>query len=123
MLRGLRMCVEKGLNKIIKEADSKLLMSCVNEETESPWRMLQIIEEIKEIVNNKGVVLMHYYRKANTVADKLATLSHKHHQSLVFTRFEDPPRMVRGLMSLDKWEMTSFRIRQLKPTEIQFELP
>lgn len=57
------------------------------------------------------------------MADKLASLSQVQKQQKIYTRTEDLPRIVRGLVRLDKWEMASFRVRQMKAAEICFDPP
>lgn len=121
MLLGLKFCVEMGLSRIIEEADSALLVACVKEEGEIPWRIMQTVSQIKQLMKTKEIVPRHCYREANRVADKLATMSHTHRRNIIFNQFSDLPRQVRGLLKLDKWEVASFRIRQLKAVEITFE--
>lgn len=120
MLYGLQQCWQRGF---IAEADSKLVTSCVNEGETTPWRIIQIVEEIKGIFIEGNITLQHCYREANKIADKLATMSHTHRQKLIFTRYEDLPKQVKGLMQLDKWELASFRVSQMKKAEINYEPP
>lgn len=119
MLFGLQIYVSSGINNIIAKADSNIPLSAVNEVT----RLIESVDKIKEIVKKKGVVAKHCFREANRVADKLAAMSRKYKQHIVYTDFASLPRQVRGLLQLDIWEMTSFRIRQLKAAEIQFKPP
>ncbi|XP_075091898.1 uncharacterized protein LOC142172040 [Nicotiana tabacum] len=118
MLLGLQHYISRGLDKIIVEADSKVLVSAINEESSTPWRLLQIVDKIKQIVSEKGAAVKHCYREANKVADKLASISHLHKQAITGL-----PRQIRGLHQLDRWEMASFRIRQRKTSKIYFEPP
>nr|XP_009587636.1 uncharacterized protein LOC104085336 [Nicotiana tomentosiformis] len=47
MLLGLQYCISRGLDKTIVEADSKVLVSVVNEESSTLWRLLHIVDKIK----------------------------------------------------------------------------
>lgn len=123
MLLGLKYCVQMGLSRIIAETDSALLIACVKEEGEITWRIMQAVSQIKQLMKIKEIVPKHCYREANGVADKLSTMSHIHRRNIIFNQFSDLPRQVRGLLKLDKWEVTSFRIHQLKAVEITFEPP
>lgn len=66
----------------------------MTEETAAPWRLVQIVDMIKLMVDDKGVVVKHCYREANKVADKLAALSHSYKQNLVFTHFSGMPKQI-----------------------------
>lgn len=98
MFFELQLCETNGLNNIIVEADSKLLTTYVNREANTPWRMLEAVESIREIVEEKRLTVQYYYRETNKLADKLASLSLSHRNQLVFTRFDRLPRMVSGLV-------------------------
>ncbi|XP_070057377.1 uncharacterized protein [Nicotiana tomentosiformis] len=78
MLIGLQKVVAMGINKIILEADSKVLVYSVKEEAYTPWRLIQTVNKIKEIVEEKKVTAKHCYREANKIADRLAAISHTH---------------------------------------------
>lgn len=78
MLYGLQQCWQRGLHAIVAETDSKLITSCVNEGATTPWRIIQIAEEIKRIIIERNITMQHCYMEANIVADKLATISHTH---------------------------------------------
>ncbi|KAK4372946.1 hypothetical protein RND71_008330 [Anisodus tanguticus] len=75
------------------------------------------MNKIKEIVEEKGLVVQHCYREANKVVDRLAAISHSHKQYLVFTDYTGLPREIRGMMQLDRMEMASFQVRQKKAAE------
>lgn len=123
MLYGLQQSVQRRMHSIIAEADSKLVTSCLTENSATPWRIAQEIEEIKKLLHEENVKVQHYFRETNRVADKLAIISHIHQQHLIFTRYEEFPRQVKALMKLDRWELASFRVRHLKATEINFDPP
>ncbi|XP_070007897.1 uncharacterized protein [Nicotiana sylvestris] len=62
MLFGLQQCVQRGLYNIIAEADLKLVTSCVTENTTIPWRIIELIGEIKKIVTDRDVTVKHCFR-------------------------------------------------------------
>nr|XP_009784649.1 PREDICTED: uncharacterized protein LOC104233038 [Nicotiana sylvestris] len=129
-------CVE-GACGVIRDCNGTLVMaysvhlgqgmsnwaevSAVNEESSTPWRLLQIVDKIKQIVSEKGAAVKHRNREVNKVADKLASINHLHKQAIVFSNFTGLPRQIRGLHQLDRGEMTSFRIKQMKDSETYFE--
>lgn len=123
MLAGLQHCTDRGIHKIIAEADSKLLVNATNEASQAPWRLVELVDRIKEIMEERGVIVQHCYREANKVADKLAFLSHIHKKNWIFTAYTGLPSSVRGLLQLDRLEMASFRVRQKKAAELHFEPP
>lgn len=98
MLYGLQQSVQKRMHNIIAEEDSKLVTSYLTENSATPWRIAQDIEEIKKLVHEENVEVQHCFREANRVADKLATISHIHWQHLIFTRYVELPKQVKGLM-------------------------
>nr|XP_009767528.1 PREDICTED: uncharacterized protein LOC104218683 [Nicotiana sylvestris] len=108
MLIGLQKAVAMGINEMILEADSKVLVCSVKEEADTPWRLLQTVNKIKEIMEEKKVTVKHCYREANRVADRLAAISHTHKQHITTSNSEALPRQIRGLLHLDRLDLAAF---------------
>ncbi|KAH0661548.1 hypothetical protein KY284_026479 [Solanum tuberosum] len=100
------------------KSDSKLLVNCVNDQNSTPWKMQKEVEELKAHMENTCYILRHCYREANKVADKLASLYHTNQQSTMFTTFAELPRRIKGLMTMDRWNMANFRTIRKNKIEI-----
>lgn len=120
---GINWCLSNGLQYISAESDSKLLVECVNGRYATPWRISKEVEELKEVMVHSKLTVKHCYRESNQVADKLASLSHILTHAQVFHDFADLPPQVRGLMNMNRWNMTVLRRFKLKKSNIAFEQP
>ena len=57
--------------------DSLLIINCVRGVTKAPWRLLHIIQDIKEIASTfDSFSISHVFREANFAANSLALLGH-----------------------------------------------
>lgn len=108
---------------ILAESDSKLLVDCVNDITFTPWRIHDEVHELKGHMETTGFILSHCYREANKVADLLASLGYDNTNDVVYETFAYLPTRVKGLMNLDRWEMTNFRTMKKKRDELIWEPP
>jgi len=118
LLYGIRWCINNEYEFILAESDSKLLVNCVNDQNSTPWKMQKEVEELKAHMENTSYILRHCYREANKVADKLASLCHTNQQSTMFTTFAELPRRIKGLMTMDRWNMANFRTIRKNKIEI-----
>lgn len=114
LLYGVNWCINNGYEFILAESDSKLLVECVNDLSSTPWRIQKEVKELKESMIDTGFILKHCYRETNKVADKLASLSHVDPQCKLYEVFADLPSEVKGLMTIDKWNMPAFRTFERK---------
>lgn len=78
------------------------------------------IEELQKLKTSVNFPLKHWFREANRVADKLASTSHSHDQPQAFNSFDDLPREIRGLITVHRWNMPSFRTSKEK--KVRFHL-
>ncbi|KAH0698662.1 hypothetical protein KY284_012877 [Solanum tuberosum] len=123
LLYGIRWCINNEYEFILVESDSKLLVNCVNDQNSTPWKMQKEVEELKAHMENTSYILRHCYREANKVADKLASLCHTNQHSTMFTTFAELPRRIKGLMTMDRWNMINFRTIRKKKIEIIWDPP
>ncbi|KAL6141230.1 hypothetical protein ACLB2K_059520 [Fragaria x ananassa] len=66
-----------GIQDLLVEGDSSLIINCVNEKFKCPWRLIQIIQDIKKIASSFHRIHFHHnFREANFVANALANLGH-----------------------------------------------
>ncbi|WMV49447.1 hypothetical protein MTR67_042832 [Solanum verrucosum] len=122
-LFGLRWCINSGHNLIITEIDSLLLRNCINNSWSTPWRIKESVEETRRLIWIHDVIINHCFREANSVADKLASMSHFVEEVKVFTQPSTVPRQIRGLLNTEKWQFPSLRVKKRKPSMIFFEPP
>ncbi|XP_075085124.1 uncharacterized protein LOC142168347 [Nicotiana tabacum] len=88
LLYGLKWCINYGFNSIIRETDSLILQNSVTGQWDIPWRISDIVEEIKLLVNTHDIKTRHCYREANRVANKLASLSHNLMDLWIYNTFD-----------------------------------
>ncbi|KAG5620548.1 hypothetical protein H5410_005766, partial [Solanum commersonii] len=70
--------------------------------------------EIKKLVIDHGVITRHCFIEANKVAEKLASISHNIDVIKVYTQYIDLPTTIRGLLTTDRWQFPSFRVKMRK---------
>lgn len=99
------------------------LIPKVNKVTSISWRMLKEVEELRSYIENPGFIMQHCYQEGNKVADKLATISHTVPSNQEFHEYVDLPNQVKGLMTLDKWSLPSFRRIRKKRNTMTFDQP
>ncbi|KAH0632683.1 hypothetical protein KY284_035469 [Solanum tuberosum] len=107
----LKWCIANGHIFTTVETDSLLLNSILNLWS-TPWRMRKTVDEIIELILRHNIQFNQCYREANKVADKLASCSHLTNTTIVFTDTSGLPAHVKGLLNLDKWQFSSFRIKK-----------
>ncbi|KAL6198986.1 hypothetical protein ACLB2K_028774 [Fragaria x ananassa] len=67
----------KGYTDIQVEWDSKMVINAVNEKISPPWRIQQIVQDIKKIAQDFSTIsFKHIYREANFAADAIANTGH-----------------------------------------------
>ncbi|KAK4717700.1 hypothetical protein R3W88_016038 [Solanum pinnatisectum] len=120
---GLRWCIKNGHSHIITETDSLLLRNCINNSWSTPLRIKESVKEIRILIWRHDVIINHYFKEANHVADKLPSMSHFVEEVKVFTQPSTIPRMIRGLLNVENWQFPSLRVKQRKPSMIFFEPP
>lgn len=123
MLFGLKWCAHNGFRTALGETHSLLLAKCINREWKIPWRILNFIEEIQNLVEEHGFEINHSYRETNQPADRLANLGHTIAGTQVFNSFVELPKHIRGLINMDRWNLPSFRVKHTKYAQIAYEPP
>lgn len=113
-LCGLNWCTQNGLHMVFGETDSFLLQSCIQGAWPSPWRTEDIVNKIKLLVKSNQVTTNHFFREANKVTDKLASLSHTTDNSGIYSNFNALPRQMKGLLNTDRWKLPYFQVSRRK---------
>ncbi|WMV35109.1 hypothetical protein MTR67_028494, partial [Solanum verrucosum] len=121
LLYGLKWCVSGGYDRVWGETNSLLLVKCINGEWRTPWRLDKLIQEAQQIVESHGFIIC--FRKANKSVDILAFKSYSVDAIHDFNSFSDLSREVRGLINTNRWELPSFRMQQVKPSNFIYEPP
>ncbi|KAL6218551.1 hypothetical protein ACLB2K_011761 [Fragaria x ananassa] len=91
----------RGLTRIIVEGDSKIIIDAVNGKISAPWRLQQIIEDIKNLAQEfQEISFNHIYREANFAADATTSLRH----SITGRRdwFQPLPRSIGRMIMFDQ---------------------
>ncbi|WMV30274.1 hypothetical protein MTR67_023659 [Solanum verrucosum] len=123
LLFGLKWCIVNGVSSIIVEVVSLLVLNCTIDVWEILWRIEDTVKEIKNLVGIHDIPIQHCFREANKVANKLASLSHSLTHVQVYSHFNTIPRIVKGILNIDRWECPSFRVIKRKANTLSFDLP
>ncbi|PRQ58228.1 putative ribonuclease H [Rosa chinensis] len=88
---SLWMAAQKGYKNVQVEGDSKLVIDAVNGKISPPWRLAQIINDIRKIICNfDSISFSHIYREANFAADACANLGHNYAMEKVWEKHLHP---------------------------------
>ncbi|XP_062020921.1 uncharacterized protein LOC133737369 [Rosa rugosa] len=69
--------MDRGLQFIEVEGDSKLVIDAVNGVSHPPWKLRKIITDIRSLVASfSTITFKHVFRKANFAADSVTKLGH-----------------------------------------------
>lgn len=82
---SLKWCIDNGNSLITTETDSLLLLNSILNICSTPWRMREIVDEIRELILRYNIQIKHCFSEANKVADKLASHSHLTNTTIVYT--------------------------------------
>ncbi|KAH0698186.1 hypothetical protein KY290_014401 [Solanum tuberosum] len=108
LLYGVQWCISNGHEFILAESDSRLLVDCVNNSSVTPWRILEEVNELKNHMETTGFILNHCFSSPGNI---------------LYEYFEELPAKVKGLMTMDRWGVTSFRTRQKKKQDLIWDPP
>lgn len=112
-LVGLNGCILNGLDNIILECDSLLVIDMIIGKSKVLWQMMDIIKQIQNIFSQVNCVTCHYFRESNQVANALVKWSIKNDELNTSSWF-DLPATAKGPYRMDCLLVVSFRHRQRK---------
>jgi len=95
----------------------------VNDINFTPWRIHDEVKELKAHMETTDFILSHCYREANKVADLLVSLGYDNGNNKTYKSFAYLPTRVKGLMNMDRWEMTNFRTIKKKRNNLILDPP
>ncbi|XP_060195431.1 uncharacterized protein LOC132624709 [Lycium barbarum] len=113
IVQALRYMKERQYQQIIIETDSLLLKNIILKVWETPWQIIEMVEEIWRLMNNKTVRVIHIMREGNMLADHLANLALDHGE-VDSESFQELGMQGRRWINNDKLQLPYLRIRPCK---------
>ncbi|XP_060195461.1 uncharacterized protein LOC132624750 [Lycium barbarum] len=113
IVQALRYMKERQYQQIIIETDSLLLKNIILKVWEIPWQIIEMVEEIWRLMNNKIVRVIHIMREGNMLADHLANLALDHGE-VDSESFQELGIQGRRWINNDKLQLPYLRIRPCK---------
>ncbi|MQM14087.1 hypothetical protein Taro_047016 [Colocasia esculenta] len=99
---GLAMCCSKGFLDIMVETDSLMLIQSVTGQSQHPWDLTCIFQEMAEINHKLTTQIQHIPREANQIAHHLAGYGCSTDQTCFWELEAVLPHIVKGPYQLDK---------------------
>lgn len=98
-------------SQLIVESDSLGLVNILKGSWKIPRKLMDIIEEIKELMGGLQIQIRHTFREANQLADFLANKTVNKTQCMQFSSFLELPSMARRILNTDKYQVPTVRIK------------
>lgn len=98
------------------EIDSLIIKKTLDGNWEVPWIISADIREIKEVMVNKQVTVVHTFREGNSLTDFLANLvvNFAAAESIQFNYIEELPAQAKSILHLDKKGTPNIRFKKGK---------
>lgn len=90
LMEGIQLCQQQGLDHVMVELDSQVLVRMLNNEVATPWKLRTMIEKIQLQIRNGSFLLFHVFREVNA-----ATLASSTHLNWTFSSNELPKEVLR----------------------------
>ncbi|KAF5462640.1 hypothetical protein F2P56_018628 [Juglans regia] len=100
LLLGLRRCRELGVDNIILELDSLLVVNWLKDGKCSLWYLEDFLDEIVGILSNLNCRVQHVFREGNTGADFLARMGSSGCNE-EWLSHENIPMLLKGILRTD----------------------
>ncbi|KAH0767537.1 hypothetical protein KY285_003408 [Solanum tuberosum] len=71
-LIGISWCLGQQFEALEVELDSQVVVRMINGSCKPPWRIHNLIEDMKNKIARRNIIVKHCYREGNEVADALA---------------------------------------------------
>ncbi|XP_019242508.1 PREDICTED: uncharacterized protein LOC109222633, partial [Nicotiana attenuata] len=75
ILEALRICRDKNYSQVWLQTDSMLMKSIIEKAWKPPWTIVDLMEEIKELMEGCSIRISHIFREGNKLADHLANFA------------------------------------------------
>nr|XP_027120504.1 uncharacterized protein LOC113737473 [Coffea arabica] len=108
LLEGLRACAAKGVQEVLMEVDSAVLVPLVKSLALGGWSHCNLLRRIRRLLDQVSVSFIHIFREANMVVDRLAALQGC--PSMVFDSVQQLSREICGCLAMDAREFPSLRL-------------
>jgi len=69
LLHGIKLCISKGIFKVIVESGSQLFINMINYKMKAHWHIKHIIDQIVHLSSSGNFVFVHIHREGNMDAD------------------------------------------------------
>ncbi|KAH0761802.1 hypothetical protein KY290_017875 [Solanum tuberosum] len=103
---------ENGINMIIVDLDSSLVISWVTGKMKPPWNLRHNIDTIQNTITTFDEFhISHCYREANKEANVLAKEGSVLENVKWYSSYQELPKQARGICYMDKHQFVSFKIR------------
>ncbi|WMV38798.1 hypothetical protein MTR67_032183 [Solanum verrucosum] len=114
ILKSLRYCKIKKINKVLIETDSLGVIKMIRNEWTIPSNHAKEMEEIQEIIENIQVDTTHVFREANQLADKLVNEAYTHTGLKQWENFQQLSSECKSILKADKPGIPTLRIKTRK---------
>ncbi|KAM7506402.1 hypothetical protein LguiA_016855 [Lonicera macranthoides] len=102
LLQGLDRCYADNVCGLDVEVDSLILLQILEKKIPIPWGVIYEARRLLFLLSCMDVQLRHTYRENNVAADHLANMGCSAQKKLVFTGFRELPKMLKGIVKLDR---------------------
>lgn len=116
LLHGLELCWEKEVHDLDVEVDSEVLVRMLSSGVLAKWMLCNVLQKTMELLLELSSSVVHVYREANAVADKLAGF-HLNGDAY-FTTIDQLPPLVKAAIVLDSRELSHFFICEVGGSSI-----
>lgn len=83
ILTGLQISQSRKIMVSCVETDSLIMVQVLSQSVSTPWSLVYICREIQSIIGS-NTQIVHAYREANQVADRLAAAAYSHSSTVIY---------------------------------------
>ncbi|XP_059312432.1 uncharacterized protein LOC132063745 [Lycium ferocissimum] len=111
---GLMYCVDKQLFPFIIETDSMTMKMIINAEWKIPWSISMLVDDIKRLMEDQRVIVMHIHREGNGLVDFLTNFVFYFARTVQFHNFQELPSQAKKILNLEKIGIPNLRVRTIQ---------
>ncbi|KAM7526883.1 hypothetical protein LguiA_016785 [Lonicera macranthoides] len=113
LLQGLDRCYADNVRGLEGKVDSLILMQILEKKIAIPWGVIYEVRRLLFLLSCMDVQLGHTYRENNAAADHLANMGCSAKKMLVFRGFTELPRVLKGIVKLDRTGIQNLRFKTM----------
>lgn len=106
---GLNLCHALGINQVMIESDSMLVVTAIRSRRVMSWRLEYVFRQCMVALWSTPLVIDHIFRQRNMVADRLAAWAHEHKSSREVATMRNLPKQIRSYIITDKHGLPQLR--------------